>query len=509
MNNIIGDEGYKFSGSELAEEILRGNKGKTKFLVYGDPDIDGMIACYLACRFLDYEGISYEYYVNPNRKHGFYLPYEKVRGYTILAVDFSITDDELNQIVESGASIVVLDHHSIGNKELLYKCNLKNKGLVINNQYVFEDENYRFLSGAGVAYKVLGGINRQLLSEENKAVVGISLLSDIRAIENNMARDILQVTYNSESPLIKRLITVAQNDIDFGFGVMRMDRNFTDYTFSPKFNSLFRANRGFEATDFILGKSLNRNLINDCRQFQNLMIDYIMSNLYGNTNNMICKFIENKPMSEIIEDIRSRASPQDKLILSRNDFSDSLLSNYIGLVCSRLKDESHTAFLCVTENGKIVRGSVRGLLDNVNYLSIFRDFGMEANGHKNAFGVLGSLNVDLNQLDEIVGYVESKAKDSMESRLIEVRNLSTYTMTGNRDIATYNIFARTSKMVGIKYVGNKSSCKMEKCGKMFKWYVDGVAIKCFDEGVTPWNGVILPLRERGYIVFYLKKSLGG
>ena len=43
---------------------------------------------------------------------------------------------------------------------------------------------------------------------------------------------------------------------------------------------------------------------------------------------------------------------------------------------------------------------------------------------------------------------------------------------------------------------------------MVEYVLDGVAVKCFDENLSIDNGVILAIKERGYIQFYLKSLIG-
>lgn len=483
-----------FRGSEYVQWFIKkGVAQGRKFLVYGDPDIDGMVACYFVCKFLGDRGINYTYYINENRKHGFKLPLDKISGLTIIGVDFAMTPKEIEDVTNSGADIILIDHHNITSTELVLCDNIEHGtfGCIINNQYSFEPKEHRYLSGAGVVYNVLGLADSNFLTEENKALVGITLLTDIRELENEYAQDFLRTTYTSKAPMIQRLIDVTKPDIDYGFGVICMDRNYIEYTFSPKFNSMFRANKGYEAFEFMLGKPLSKEFINMCREFQNKVIQYIMDNLKGvEYSNIICKHIENKTMQGLSKEIDVPSI-----------FLSAKLSNYIGLVASRIRGTKDSLLYITNSDGVIERGSFRGKSDRIDYLRLFVELGAVADGHKNAFGFFKFVDCDEEFLNYCISECELNIPDPPNED-IEVANLSIFNMSSVRKVAEYNIYVRSQKRKYIKYIGNNATCT--QVGKLFKWDIDGVSVKAFSDDITPENGYILPMIERNYIVYYLK-----
>lgn len=481
-----------FRGSDKAKEIIESGNN---YLVYGDPDIDGMVAAYLVCVYLRKVGKTFDYYINENRTHGFYLPLNKIRGKTIIAVDFYMSEAELKSVVDAGANIVLIDHHTIGNKFLEYD-NETNRGVIINNQYTFEDSKWKFLSGAGVVYNVLSYICPEMASEDNKALVGITLLSDVRVIESAESIDILKTTYNANTPMINRLKNIVKPDKLYSFGSIKMDRSYIDYNFSPKFNAMFRANKGYEAFEFMLGLPLDKKLLDECRDFQNSIVAYIMENLKGKDYGYLnCKYIENESMTDII-------------LKTANDikFRDAMLSNYIGLVASRIKGAGCSMVYIKEADGSIQRGSFRGTAD-FNYLQLFRDLGGKAEGHRNAFGFNKMIDMDLQKFNDILLKMSEHIDNS--ARVIEVANMSVILGTKNKDIMEFNTYCRPQNQTYLRYVGSKSSCSVLKRTERFMlWKIDGVEVKSFDLDLTPWDNYILPFKENGgYNVFYLKKDL--
>lgn len=471
-------------GVDVAQKIIdRGIEQGRKFLVYFDPDIDGLIAGYFPCVYLAKRGIEYSYYINSNRAHGFKIEdIERLKGYTIIAVDFLMKREEIEKLVNNDVEIVNIDHHDNGYSEMV---NIEGKGVIINNQYLFEPEEQRFQSGAGMVFYVLSAIDKSFITEENISLVGITLLSDIRPIESKEARDFLTVTYASKSPMIEYLISITKSQKDYGFGEIRMDMNYIEYTFSPKFNALFRLNMGYEAIDALLKRNGKDIDFDGYRELQNNVITKVIENLKGvEGKDIIVKFVDE-------EDI---------------DISNIEISNFIGVACSRVLASGKTTFLFVREGGKIKRGSVRGKKDGVDYLSIFRSFGCKCEGHKNAFGVLECdlKTFDLNKLDAVIREEESKI-DEYKNRIINISNLNMWSQMNNKAVAMHNVFVRSMFRVYLKYTGKYEKKVYGTKGKAWGYIINGIEVKCFDADLNPDNGYIMPFIDRGYVSYYLRK----
>lgn len=482
---------YIPKGVAIVQEIL--SNCLDKFLVYYDADLDGVISGFLCEKTLSKFNKTSKYYINNNRQHGFKLDAAKtdnLRGYTIFAVDFSMSRQEIEELTAKGINIINIDHHTIKEEELVVVRNKETGaiGVVINNQYSFEPEHVKYLSGAGMVYYVLKALFPKQMDEDDIALVGLSLLADIRPIENDGARGFLRYTYNLRTPYMQYLVDVVQSNRDYGFGKPIFDRNYIEYTFSPKVNALLRLNKGDEAIQLIKGNYPIPNNLDRYRLQQNdavaVIFDYLLG---GETDSLIYKGIT--AGVEVLPGFDA--------------------CNFIGLACSKQKNVGKTSFLHVHENGIITRGSVRGLLDNVDYLSIFRKHGVKAEGHKNAFGVLPMpiKDIDFDALSKDIRDEElAKSSKMYEGRVIQVQNLSMYTKGANAKVAEYNNYVRDTGRVYLRYAGD--NVKVEQRGKMWMYMIDGVQVKSFDESVNLNNGLILPILERGeYVNFYLKKII--
>lgn len=512
-------KGWVPSGVEYIADILSRSEGT--FFVYGDPDVDGLFSTQFVLLLLKSFNKDYEVFINENRAHGFF--YEDIKslsGRTVIAVDFSITPDKLKLLQENNVKLINIDHHEILNKEqVTYSCDGTHvDGVVVNNQYCFEPEEHRYLSGAGVVYYAFCALVAGFDTELTRALVGLTLLSDIRPLENPYAREFLKTCYKCRHPYILRLVELTRAEKDYNFGVPSMERNYIDYTFSPKINALFRLNLGNVALDIIQGKDPPFSL-SDARDVQNQVCDYIYSNLKNpfDINGLLNTAEEG--IVQVPKFVDNGLGGQTKLVSTALDgltmcFVEDTpitnatykLSNFIGLTCSHLKGTGNSTVVYVGTADVIVRGSFRGRCDTVNYLQLFRKYGMTCAGHENAFGILNCRLADVDFIGLIKELKQLEAiaiEQEYANRITETSNFAMFTRTQLlKDIALTNIYVRDRYRVYIKYTG--TNIVRKTMGKMWEYTIDGVHVKCFDADINPSNGYILPIYDRGILSFYLK-----
>ena len=61
----------EYWGLDLVDMVIAGFSKEKPVLVYFDPDVDGLIAGYLAVRFFSKLGFPIRTHINSNREHGF------------------------------------------------------------------------------------------------------------------------------------------------------------------------------------------------------------------------------------------------------------------------------------------------------------------------------------------------------------------------------------------------------------------------------------------------------
>lgn len=474
---------HSFKGSEVVGEFFEKCFKGSNVLVYFDPDVDGLIAGLFACKSLALAGIEFSWYINSNREHGFFLPIEKVRGMNIFAVDFIMTEDTIRELVDAGCNVLSIDHHDNGDKFIEYSSN-GNKGIVINNQYGFEEEDGRYLSGAGVVFEsLIGYLGDRFNTRENRALVGVTLLSDIRNIENINARLYLQELYTHPyKGYIKYLIDHTLGDIDFSFGVPRLDRNYVDYTFSPTINSCLRYNKQDSVVKFMLGSGV---IDKSCRTKQKELIAKMME---------CAKVIKFANLNIVILDkAHFRGTPDEPY-----------LSNFIGLLASQYLDGERSAICYLADGRNVGRASFRGRVTGLDYLSSLVKI-INGVGHGPAFGIKGlkpskQLFAEADKICE-----ELEKSEDFSTKYITTSNLSMIVNSKGYDMAVKNIYCLSQNRSYIRYTGANVK-KRRQGAKYIEYSIDGVSVMCFDGELKPNGDLIMPILERGVLCFYLNRK---
>lgn len=478
------------------------------------------MAMLLACQILDMWGYSYSYFINSDRHHGFTIQPSALSGYFVIAVDFDIPQETMQKLVDNDVAVLCLDHHKVQDEFIhciSYRCDAE--GIVINNQYPFEPEEDKYQSGAGVVYEAFKTCYPEFESKEREAIVGITLLSDARPIENPKARKYLKTTYSADpqTGYIGYLVRSVL-DSDYTFGLPRMDRNFIDYIFSPRVNALLRFGRETEAIDFILGKGISSS----------------------NPKHL---------QSELLLAMKQRANIlelQNVTIVALNaldfsDYKDVNISSFIGLLCSDIKGTGKSVLGFVFENGKVLRASFRGKYDDIHYLSGFRNLGIDAKGHPPAFGIIDfePTTQTWYEIDDLIGDLDSYHE--VTATVYDVSNLGMFLTQRGMSIATENCYVRDMYRTYINYKGSNIQelkrtyrsepfspddymkgieADFESGGEKYKYtldsngnritkyieyLIDGKKVKSF--GVDIEDGYILPILEKGYIQLYVREKI--
>lgn len=490
--NLILDKSihmHKFKGSECIEDFFENRFKDTEVLVHFDPDVDGLIAGYFACKALHMKGIKFNWYINSNREHGFFLPIEKVKGMNIICVDFLMTKDEIKRLVDAGCNVLSIDHHdntSNGDNFIEYSYKDK-KGIIINNQYIFEDESGRYQSGAGVVFESLVTyLGEAFNTRENRALVGLTLLTDIRNIENINARLYLQDLYTHPyKGYIGYLLNNTLGDVDYTFGVPRLDRNYVDFSFSPIINSCLRFNAQDEVVEFILGSGvLNKKYHNIQKELTSKLIEHSRVIQFSNLNIVIIDAAKFKGF----------------------EYEDCL-SSFVGLLASKYLDGKRSVIAYLVDGKKVGRASFRGRVNGLDYLSRLVKY-VDGVGHGPAFGIrnlkpskdlFNSINTECKLLEESTDFSVDYIKSN---------NLSMIANSKAYDIGVDNIYCLSQNRKYILYTGN--NIKEKRSGAKYKEYsIDGVSVLSFDNNLDPRKDFILPIIERGILCFYLNKSSEG
>lgn len=473
-----------------------------KIIIYYDPDPDGLFAGHSVHEFLTLYGREHSVFINNNRAHGILFDENRFKDYLVINVDSGVSWDRLKELVDKGVTVISLDHHeiegtpsfednclddltssekSLVEQGLLYYCNkeLGTEGIVLNNQYEFEDKDYQFMSGCGVVLDVLNQLNPNYQTEEHVAWHGITLLSDSREIENQLAFEILKTTYGTDiynTELIQH-ITDAIGFNTYEIGDPTLDRAYIDFYLTPFINAMFRLNLGYEAIRWFSGGTL---LHTDVKEQQKVILQELTNRTtMAELDNLLLVNVEKK----------------------RNDYFEA--SNFIGLLANRLLSRGKTVVITCTYEGVFTRGSVRGYFNTVDYQSLFKEHNFIALGHKGAFGLKNFVmeQETWSSLDKQVGIENSKNKSTYVIHV--VNDLSKHRKL-MKDLAYTNQFLRPAYKHYIKYTGLKFFNTTLR-DNFQEYSVNGIPVKCFDASVNIRNGYILPTMSKGYMSLYMER----
>ena len=523
-------------GTEIfKQELERCRAEQRKVLLYGDPDPDGLFSLKLLIDFAEMLNLEYTYFVNSKRQHGFMIDdLVKYKDYLIISADFTIEPEEIEKIVKQGITILATDHHAYNHNFVDYTEN-NNHGIMINNQYPFEPREDKYLSGAGVLYELLCAIYPDFQSKEREALVGVTLITDARELENEKARYYLKAAYSaniSNSSYLNYLVN-SISDEDYGFGTKKLDRAFIEYTLSPTINALLRADKLKEAIDFVLGRGL---ISKDIRVTQRDLI-----------NDMIA--------SAKVTTILSTDFIALDVSGLRKFYPDVDFSNYVGVTCSKymsLHNQNSSICFIIEQDDKGVRTvgrcSFRPRHQDLAYLSELRSIGItDAKGHETAFGIVNFQKYATpDWFNKIACAIYSLETDYVDKRtILEVPNLNIWHLTNGVKVATENSYVRSFQATYIKYKGNMENIVTTSGPKMLverftqqdyadqrkpdsvvdgvyykykkrpdgRWaikfasyMIDGITVKSLNGlYIDDPNVVIVPALSKGYVEYHLQQ----
>lgn len=452
-----------------------------EIIVYFDPDVDGVIAGLLVCKYLSLHGKKFQWYINSHRSHDWSLSMKSISGKDVIAVDFLISAELVTEICNAGANLISMDHHENCKEFISYENGMGKKGIVINNQYPFEDEDGRYLSGAGVVFETLIQWDSTFDIRENRELVGITLLSDIRDIENPLAEKYLYLLYSAKyKGYLKYLIDNTLGGRDYGFGLPRMDRSYTDYKFSPAINAALRFNKQEEVVNFILGKGM---LDLRYRDLQKSLVAEIKKNIkiVEFPHLLVCYFKDDS------------FSPEEK----------DVLSSFVGLTASAYLDGRKSVICYLIEDNKMKRASFRGRINGLNYNEKMSQY-FECRGHGSACGLIGlkpSKGLFTN-VDKVCGALEEDS--GYEQKIVNVMNMSFFVNGKAFAIAEDNMYKLSQNQVKVRYVGHGVKVK-RKGANYVEYELDGIPVMYFgvplEEPIMEFP-LISPTLERGIVKFY-------
>lgn len=353
-----------------AKVIARELNSGSQMAVWGDYDVDGITATALVKDFMSKRGFEVITYL-PNRfQEGYGLNCTGIEWLAdkevqlLLTVDCGVANTkEVQRARELGMTVVISDHHLPGQ-------DMPEAEAIVNPQ--FSDGPYKDLAGVGVAFVLMGALNKSMPGEaldmrEYLDLVALGTVADVVYLgtENRiLVKNGLLFLNEARRPGIFALKEVSglPTNADMGSGQV-------SYSLAPRINAAGRIGRPDLALELLLSPD-----IPTARAIAAQLDDY------------------NKERKKIEQGIEKEALDQVQGQLDRSGFvvyDPHWHEGVIGIVASRIVDKYYRPALLLTQDGSYLKGSGRSIpeFDLYQALKHCSSYLVGFGGHREAAGL--------------------------------------------------------------------------------------------------------------------------
>ncbi len=341
---------------EAIELLQRHIKNKSKIVIFGDYDVDGITASSLLYNFFKDNHVETEVII-PNRyTHGYGLNEKSLALINdemdlIITVDCAITSiNEVDVLNSRGIDVIITDHHEL-------KDDLPNT-VCINPKI---GGGYRYLAGAGVALKFARSIALALDFEFHEDLYILAMLGTIadvmpiidenRFIVKKGLERINNSSFSGLNALIEKLNLSIVDESDIGFKI------------APIINAAGRLGEEQRALELFVDFS------------DNTLVDYLI------------KLNDKRKLEEkrIVDQVLAEDFSDKKIVIAT---SSDWKKGVLGIAASRVAIALRKPCILMTEEDTL-SGSCRayGAFDILKALNENQDYIIKYGGHKQAAGI--------------------------------------------------------------------------------------------------------------------------
>lgn len=367
---------FKFKDMQKAVERIRiAIETKQKITIYADYDADAITACavlYLALKKL---GANVDSYIPDRFTEGYGLNPDAIKNICDSGTNLIITVDcGINAVEEAelcsmlGTDMIITDHHEVTGE-------LPKAMAIINPKNPADEYPFPFLTGVGVAFKLVQGLfstinNQQSTSTEGWVkwlldLVALGTVADLQSLtgENRILVSYgLKVLSKTRWPGLKALLNTASIKSD------KYDTFTLGFILAPRINAAGRIKHADAAFKLLISENQ--------READTLAAE--LDDL-------------NKHRQLLTEQITSDARSQVELIADKKVLlavGTDWPKGVVGLVAGKLSEEYNRPVLALSKSGGIVTGSARSTpgYDLVAALNFSKDFLQKYGGHTQAAG---------------------------------------------------------------------------------------------------------------------------
>ncbi|MHB8579288.1 MAG: single-stranded-DNA-specific exonuclease RecJ [Ignavibacteriaceae bacterium] len=374
---------FLMDGMEVATyRVIQALTENQLICIYGDYDVDGTCSTALLYLFLQELGANVEFYIPKRLTEGYgisksAIDYVKDRGTALLiSVDCGITAiEEAEYVKQLGIDLIICDHHQP--KEKIPNALAVLDPLKPNCNYPF-----KYLSGAGVAFKLAQGVAERIgkrdLPFKYLDLVSLAAAADIVSLvdENRvLVKEGINLINTNPRPGIEALMESSNNK----HGSLTSGQ--IVFTIAPRINAVGRLGDAERAVQLLItnekDKAFELAKVLESANYQRRKID-------EDTFDNALEILENS----------SEENYRAAIILHQEKWHPGV----IGIVASRLVERYYRPTIMLTTVDGVAKGSARSI-SNFNIYEALKkceDLLIHFGGHKAAAG----LAVELENIDE-------------------------------------------------------------------------------------------------------------
>ena len=387
---------FLMEGMDIAtSRVISAITGNEKITVYGDYDVDGICSTALLYMFLKQLGANVSYYI-PNRlKDGYGISEKgidcvKEQGTSLMiSVDCGITANaEVSYAKTLGIDVIICDHHQP--KESIPPAFAVLDPLVPGCNYPF-----KYLSGAGVAFKLTQGlanrIGRKEMPYQFLDLVALAASADIvPLVDENRVLVKYGIDIINSQPRLGVAALLRRSGIEPG----GLSSGQIIFSLAPRINAVGRMGDALKAVELML-----TNDPDEAERLSGIL----------ESENLERKKIDEETLNEALSQVDLLGDMENNLsiVLHNSGWHPGV----IGIVASRLVEKYSRPTVMLTTVDGIAKGSARsiGSLNIYDILLSCQDLLLHFGGHQAAAG----LAVPLENLAEFIARFNSIVKEKL------------------------------------------------------------------------------------------------
>lgn len=361
---------------KAVDRIEKAILNKEKFLIYGDYDVDGTTGASMLYLFLKKLGANVEVYIPDRFKEGYGISrigiekaYQKGAN-VMIAVDCGITAiNEVKLAQELGIDVIICDHHEPGDK-------IPEAFAVLNPMKKTCPYPFKYLSGCGVAFKLIQALQRKLFANDVDPFqyldyVAVAASADVVPLvdENRILVKHGLELLNSSNPRVSFLALLERA----GLRNKKINTWHIGFVIAPRINAVGRLGDATRAVEFLISNDYNS-------------ASYWANELHHENEKR--QSLDRKAFEEAIEIIeREEIYKKDKVfILYNKDWHQGV----IGIVASKIVDKYYRPAILLTYADGVLKGSARSIpnFDIYHALKKCENILLQFGGHKHAAGMI-------------------------------------------------------------------------------------------------------------------------